>query len=150
MTLAVIFDSVGVGEWVLLLAVVLVVVGPKRLPSTLRKFGNYYSKFRRAAESFKRQLMDMDAEISDAIRSAEKEVEAAVSIPEDTDTPDGAPSYGRDFDGSDYPGSDYMEEDYYGMDTGAGEQDAAAGEEEKASVASTGVNDGDKETTSES
>ena len=41
MTLAVIFDSVGVGEWFVLLAVVLIVVGPKNLPSTIRKFGNY-------------------------------------------------------------------------------------------------------------
>ncbi|MBQ5794737.1 MAG: twin-arginine translocase TatA/TatE family subunit, partial [Kiritimatiellae bacterium] len=85
MTLAVIFDSVGVGEWFVLLAVVLIVVGPKNLPSTIRKFGNYYSKFRRAAESFKRQLMEMDTEINNVIRDAEKEVESAVSIPEADD-----------------------------------------------------------------
>lgn len=59
---AVIFDSVGFGEWFVLLAVVLVVVGPKNLPSTVRKIGHYYSKFRRAAESFKRQIMDMETE----------------------------------------------------------------------------------------
>ena len=62
MSFAVIFDSVGFGEWFVLLAVVLVVVGPKNLPSTARKIGHYYSKFRRAAESFKRQIMDMDTE----------------------------------------------------------------------------------------
>ena len=63
MTLAIIFDSVGAGEWVILLAVLLVVMGPKRLPSTARKIGSWYSKFRRAADSFKRQLMDMDLEM---------------------------------------------------------------------------------------
>ena len=83
---ALIFDSVGAGEWIVLLAVILIVMGPKRLPSTLRTFGQYYAKFRRAAESFKRQLMDMDAEfqrevskveqeVDDAARAAEKEVD---------------------------------------------------------------------------
>ena len=62
MLLAFIFDSAGAGEWLVLLAVLLVVIGPKNLPSTLRKVGNYYAKFRRAADNFKRQLMDMDRE----------------------------------------------------------------------------------------
>ena len=74
---ALIFDSVGFGEWVVLLAVLLVVMGPKRLPSTLRTFGQYYAKFRRAAESFKRQLMDMDREIQREVEKVEREVEAA-------------------------------------------------------------------------
>ena len=74
MALAIIFDSVGAGEWLVLLAVLLVVMGPKRLPSTARKIGSYYAKFRRAAESFKRQLMDMDYEIEREFRKAEEEV----------------------------------------------------------------------------
>ena len=65
MTFAFIFESVGFGEWFVLLAVVLVVVGPKRLPSTARQLGKYYGKFRRAADSFKRQLMDMDFDDGD-------------------------------------------------------------------------------------
>jgi Sec-independent protein translocase protein TatA len=156
MTLAIIFDSVGAGEWFLLLAVILVVVGPKRLPSTVRKFGNYYSKFRRAADSFKRQLMDMENEINSVVRDAEKEVESAVSIPEDTETPQGADAYDRNFDGNDYPGGDYMEEDYYGMNDSVSSEDVAAEEnpvvatEENPDVANTSVNNGDKETTAES
>ena len=88
MTLAILFDSVGAGEWLVLLAVLLVVMGPKRLPSTARKIGAYYSKFRRAADSFKRQLMDMDLEMEREIRKAEQEVEAAVKVPEVTGEPD--------------------------------------------------------------
>ena len=88
MTLATLFDSVGAGEWLVLLAVLLVVMGPKRLPSTARKIGAYYSKFRRAADSFKRQLMDMDLEMEREIRKAEQEVEAAVKVPEVTGEPD--------------------------------------------------------------
>ena len=78
MTLAIIFDSVGAGEWLVLLAVLLVVIGPKNLPSTARKIGAYYSKFRRAAESFKRQLMDMDLEMERELRKAEEEAKSMV------------------------------------------------------------------------
>ena len=78
MTLAILFDSVGAGEWLVLLAVLLVVIGPKNLPSTARKIGAYYSKFRRAADSFKRQLMDMDLEMEREIRKAEEEAKAMV------------------------------------------------------------------------
>ena len=85
MTLAIIFDSVGAGEWLVLLAVLLVVMGPKRLPSTARKIGSYYSKFRRAADSFKRQLMDMDLEMEREMRKAEQEAEDAVKIPDVTE-----------------------------------------------------------------
>ena len=74
MTLAFIFTDVGFGEWFVLLAVVLVVVGPKDLPSTARKIGQYYSKFRRAAESFKRQIMEMDTEFDRAVSEATKDV----------------------------------------------------------------------------
>ena len=80
MALAIIFDSIGVGEWLVLLAVVLVVVGPKRLPATARTIGKHYAKFRRAADSFKRQLMEMDTEINRAVEDAEREVESAVGV----------------------------------------------------------------------
>ena len=80
MTLAIIFDSVGAGEWLVLLAVLLVVIGPKNLPSTARKIGAYYSKFRRAAESFKRQLMAMDLEMERELRKAEEELKAQVEV----------------------------------------------------------------------
>ena len=83
MALAFIFDSVGAGEWFVLLAVLLVVMGPKRLPATARTIGAYYSKFRRAAESFKRQLMDMDYEMERELEKARREAEAAMTIPDD-------------------------------------------------------------------
>ncbi|MCR5414401.1 MAG: twin-arginine translocase TatA/TatE family subunit [Kiritimatiellae bacterium] len=77
MALALIFDSAGFGEWFVLLAVVLIVVGPRNLPSAARKLGSLYSKFRRAAEGFRRQLMEMENEMDRAARSAEREVEDA-------------------------------------------------------------------------
>ena len=79
---ALIFDSVGAGEWVVLLAVLLIVMGAKRLPATLRTFGSYYAKFRRAAESFKRQLLEMDTEIQREVAKVEQEVEEATRAAE--------------------------------------------------------------------
>ena len=83
MTFALVFDSVGAGEWLLLLAVLLVIIGPKRLPGMLRNFGNQYAKFRRMADNFRRQLMDMDTEFERAVNAAERE--AAAGIPDITD-----------------------------------------------------------------
>ena len=82
MAFAIVFDSVGAGEWLVLLAVLLVVVGPKRLPSVIRSFGNHYAKFRRAAESFKRQIMEMDTEFERAVNDAAREAEDAARIPD--------------------------------------------------------------------
>jgi len=102
MTLAFVFDSVGAGEWLLLLAVLLVVMGPKRLPGVLRKFGSQYAKFRRAADSFKRQLMEMDTEFERAVNSAEREVEEAAKIP-DVTQPDEPADAGPEWDDPDVP-----------------------------------------------
>ena len=83
MAFALVFDSVGAGEWLLLLAVLLVIIGPKRLPGMLRNFGNHYAKFRRMADNFRRQLMDMDTEFERAVNAAERE--ASLGIPDITD-----------------------------------------------------------------
>ncbi len=77
MTLAIILDSVGFGEWFVLLAVVLIVVGPRRLPSVARTVGQYYSRFRRAADNFKRQIMDMETEFDKGVAEVEKGVAEA-------------------------------------------------------------------------
>lgn len=148
MTLAIIFESVGVGEWFLLLAVVLIVVGPRRLPEAARKFGNYYSKFRRAADSFKRQLMEMDTEFNRAVDEAAKEVTEAAGIPDDPGTsepdyyaPGNEYGYGRGYDGD---GTFEGEDPYGGDETGesAGEpavEAAASVPETKKEPASSGV-----------
>ena len=95
--LAFIFDSVGFGEWFVLLAVVLVVVGPQKLPATARKLGSYYARLRRAADSFRRQLMEMDSEfdraasgVGDAFKvEPDEPPPAAADAPIEVD--DGAP-----------------------------------------------------------
>ena len=117
MLLAVIFDSVGFGEWFVLLAVVLIVVGPKRLPATARNLGKWYNKIRRTADEFKRQLMEMDtgdgqtladtvnevknsinAEASDFDKTV-SEVDEAFRVDGDEATAEPNPDYGPDEDG---------------------------------------------------
>lgn len=56
--------SVGTGEWIVLFVVVLIVCGPKRLPEIARKLGRMMEMFRRAADEFKDQLMNMDQDAS--------------------------------------------------------------------------------------
>ena len=123
---AFLFESVGSGEWLVLLAVVLIVVGPKNLPSAARKMGQVMSKLRRAADEFKRQLMTMDEEMK---KTADEIKRDYIDIPEDgsdhaiTDTAD-ASADEPDYENPDYPGhmSDYPEgypeDDYYNEESG--------------------------------
>ena len=60
--LAFLMESVSMGEWVVLLAVIMIVMGPKSLPDMARKLGRWTETFRRAAEEFKRQIMSIDQE----------------------------------------------------------------------------------------
>jgi len=83
MAFAFIFSDVGVGEWFVLLAVVLVVVGPKRLPEAARTVGRWYSRMRRAADSFRRQLMDMDAEFERSAADFGRQAEEAFTVEPD-------------------------------------------------------------------
>lgn len=95
MLLAFLFDSAGVGEWFVLLAVVLVVVGPKNLPSTARKIGRWYARLRRHAEGFRRQLMEMDAELTREAADVTREAtdffridgDESTAVPARTDIP---------------------------------------------------------------
>ncbi len=83
MTFAFVFESVGGTEWLVLLGVTLIVVGPKNLPSAARKVGEITTRLRRAADEFKRQLMTMDQEVRSTVDSVVNEVKDSY-----TDVPD--------------------------------------------------------------
>ena len=109
------FDSVGGGEWLVLLAVVLIVVGPKNLPAAARKMGQVLSQLRRAADEFKRQIMTMDQEMEKAVNDVKKDY---IDVAEDVDkTVSEAASVGEG-DGSDPELGDGGDRayDYYGED----------------------------------
>ena len=115
MAFAFIFDTVSGGEWLVLLAVILIVVGPKNLPAAARKTGEILAKLRRAADEFKRQLMTMDQEVTRTVNEVAGELKQDyVDVPQeyssDPENPDGS-DYS---DGTDYPDSpDYPDYDGY-------------------------------------
>lgn len=130
---AFVFDSVGGGEWLVLLAVILIVVGPKNLPSAARKMGQVMSKLRRAADEFKRQLMTMDDEMK---RTADELKREYIDIPEDSSTGDRAASESSEAEASHdgmYGDGDYPESDYYGMTDENGLEVASAPDGETSS-----------------
>lgn len=125
---AFVFESVGSGEWLVLLAVILIVVGPRNLPSAARKMGQVMSKLRRAADEFKRQLMTMDEEMK---KTADEIKRDYIDIPEDGSDHAADSAAGSDLSaddpGYDYPDDPdhmgdypegYPEEDYYGATSG--------------------------------
>ncbi len=101
-SLAFLTGSVGSGEWIVLFVVVLIVVGPKRLPEIARKLGRTMEMFRRAADEFKDQLMNMDQE-------------PPAGNPQSTPAapPDTADSYDSPYpDSPDYPGNEGQVENW--------------------------------------
>lgn len=138
MTFAFIFESVGGTEWLLLLGVVLIVVGPKNLPAAARKMGQIMSTLRRAADEFKRQVMSMDQEVtkvvndatSDATSSTTDSSSSATGTDASADVENGEDLYGDD---NPYPGYDeYYDETQYQdgstPDSDGGEGDRAVAE----------------------
>lgn len=88
--LAFLMESVGVGEWIVLLAVILIVVGPQRLPEMARKMGRWAETFRRAADEFKRQIMTMDEEVH---KQETDYMNYATGEPEELSAPSETPEY---------------------------------------------------------
>ena len=147
MSFAFIFDSVGGTEWFVLLGVVLIVVGPKNLPSAARKLGNIVSTLRRAADEFKRQILSMDEEFRKTVDEAANDVtsmdssgstgsptsssssDPAKPAEDDPstvpDSEDRAEEEGSAYDyDSPYPGHDYYDETKYqpaASEAGSGE-----------------------------
>lgn len=137
MTFAFIFDSVGGTEWLVLLGVILIVVGPKNLPSAARKLGQVMSTLRRAADEFKRQLLSMDEElkktVDDAVKTDYVETpksdgdSSAGSSAGDASSADGGEDraetdyYGYD-ENNPYPGHEYYDDTQYQGDAGTGSE----------------------------
>jgi TatA/E family protein of Tat protein translocase len=111
-SLAFLGGSVGAGEWVVLFMVILIVVGPKNLPAVARKLGRTMEMFRRAADEFKDQLLNMDQETPPAVPPASSSSDAS---------PD-AGSYENPYpDTADYPGNEGHVENWAAGETPAPE-----------------------------
>ncbi len=112
MTFAFIFESVGGTEWLVLLGVVLIVVGPRNLPAAARKLGKFMTTLRRAADEFKRQVMSMDQEFTKGVNEAVADDSSSTSSGStDVGTADSGTENGEDLYGEDNPYPGY--EEYY-------------------------------------
>jgi sec-independent protein translocase protein TatB len=139
---AFIFDSVSFGEWTVLVVVFLIVMGPRKIPQTARTLGNYYSKLRRAAESFKRQLMDLETEFNKAAAEAEAEVKQVEdAFKSDGDESDVIPPsdayYPTEVEPLDEPASDVSGE------SGSTSESTSVADEDKTSTAESDVKESD-------
>lgn len=140
MSFAFIFESVGGTEWFVLLGVILIVVGPKNLPSAARKLGQVMTNLRRAADEFKRQLMSMDQEVRDQVNSAVAD-DASSSSSSDSSAEDRADDGGEDLysDDNPYPGHDDFYDETYGGDYDGGSSEGGEGPETTETAETTGT-----------
>jgi TatA/E family protein of Tat protein translocase len=109
--------SVGSGEWIVLFVVILIVVGPKRMPDVARKIGRMMEMFRRAADEFKDQLMTMDQEPPKAppaeqLSGPSSDVDGVPSSSEASDSASSAPYEDAYSNLSSYPGNEDQVENW--------------------------------------
>lgn len=91
--------GLGMPEIFLILAIALIVIGPKKLPDLAKTLGRAMGEFKRSAQDFKRSidiettLKDIDppaSDLKDVIREANKEKQAVVEPFDDPIRPAGA------------------------------------------------------------
>jgi Tat protein translocase TatB subunit len=81
------FD-IGFGEMILLLAIVLIAVGPKQLPEVARTLGKVLNEFKRATGNFTRALTETRDSVAQEIKPAENERSRSNVRDDSTKTPD--------------------------------------------------------------
>ena len=59
--------GIGMPELILILAVALIVLGPKKLPEIARSLGRGLAEFRRTTDEVKREINDVEEEVEDAL-----------------------------------------------------------------------------------
>ncbi len=99
--------GIGMPELILILAVALIVIGPKKLPDLAKSLGRAFSEFKKATSDFKdamdfeemrdlkKSYNDMNAEIKDAIDIKPKIKKALIEDSDTTHTAD-APEFEAD------------------------------------------------------
>ena len=134
--LAFLGGSVGAGEWVVLFVVVLIVVGPKRLPAVARKVGRTMEMFRRAADEFKDQLLNMDQEPDSGKTSSSTDTTPS-------DTTDNGGGYENPYpETADYPGNEDQVQNWFdGSEGTSPETEPAVGSDPAPAAAESGEQD---------
>ncbi len=96
--------NIGIGELIVLVALVLIVVGPERLPQMMRSMGRMYGKVRRQSDELRRAFM-AEADLIDAserrvalkerqrqIKEAKQQKQREAAEQEDSSTQENVPA----------------------------------------------------------
>jgi sec-independent protein translocase protein TatB len=77
--------GIGMPELLLILALALIVLGPKKLPELARALGKGMAEFRRATDELKDELRQMEHEIEESASDAtSKDDDPSLETPSDT------------------------------------------------------------------
>ena len=105
---AFLFDSVGMGNIIVLFLVILIAVGPKRLPEVARKLGRMMETFRRAADEFKTQIMSMDQEPPPSHTPSTTDVDGVSQSSSESSSSSDDEAYKQIYQDSPYPGNEHQ------------------------------------------
>jgi Tat protein translocase TatB subunit len=87
--------GIGMPELILILALALIVLGPKRLPEVARMLGKGLSEFRRATDELKDELRQVDLESEPSIKPKPADP-APTPTPESSDLAASSPGHPAD------------------------------------------------------
>jgi Tat protein translocase TatB subunit len=79
--------GIGMPELLLILALALIVLGPKKLPELARALGKGMAEFRRATDELKDELRQMEHEIDESSTGATNKDESFLEKQSDTASP---------------------------------------------------------------
>ncbi len=79
--------GIGMPELLLILAVALIVLGPKKLPELARALGKGMAEFRRATDELKDELTHMEHEIEESSGGATAKDDPLMDKPDETSPP---------------------------------------------------------------
>ena len=76
--------GIGMPELLLILAVALIVLGPKKLPELARALGKGMAEFRRATEELKEEFQQMEHQVEDSPSATATKDDALLNTPAET------------------------------------------------------------------
>ena len=66
-------SSEAMTTWLIVAALALILLGPKQMPSAVRKIARMMGKLQRMSDEFKRQMMSLDRKIENEVESSLKD-----------------------------------------------------------------------------
>jgi Tat protein translocase TatB subunit len=86
--------GIGMPEMLLILAIALIVIGPKKLPDLAKSLGRAFAEFKRATSELK-ESFEIDSELKDiktTFNDMSNEIKEAIDVEVDTEIEDQSPS----------------------------------------------------------